>query len=139
MTSFRWIAVVVLSAAGLLAGCSTSPARVSSAAPPVKICGQTVSDSAAGVFVFSYTQVGTFHLPKGLNGSGQRVVLRFVSGCSTGVRLLSSSGFKLDAAAFSSKTTPAYKTVAALVTRTDTGSPILTVVRPSGSTTRIVF
>ena len=142
MRSSRWMPVVAaLGAAGLLAGCSLSPGvGGSTAAPPVRICGQTLSSTPAGLIVLSYTHPGTFHVPKGLDGKGQKLVLRLASGCTDGVKVLSSAGFRFEGGAFSSRTLPeAYTTIAAIVTRTGTGNPTLTVMRRSGSTTRIVY
>jgi len=141
MRTFRWLPGVVL-AAGLIAGCSTtsSPAKVSSAAPPVKICGQTLSSTPSGVVVLSYVKPGTFQVPKSFNVAGNKVVLRFSNGCVSGIKVTTSAGFKIEASAHSYQVAPqAYSTVAVLVTRLNSSSNVFTVVRPSGSTTRIVF
>jgi hypothetical protein len=119
--------------------------RASTAAPPFKSCGQTLFDYPAGVLVYSFTRPGTYRIPKFLEHPGQRIGIRFVHGCASGVNvsLTPTGGLAIGAIAH----TAHWRTVdgsnfsitAVVVTREPGGTSVMTVRRPSGAVTRLIF
>jgi hypothetical protein len=80
-----------LALAATLAACATTAATVGAGAPPTRICGTTLADTAAGVVVLAAYAPGAHTVSPTLPVGG-RVVLRFVRGCGQGVEVTTAPG-----------------------------------------------
>ncbi|MHB8246563.1 MAG: hypothetical protein ACYDGN_14685 [Acidimicrobiales bacterium] len=79
------VAVVVLSLACLLTACSSSAVSVSSAAPPLVVCGVTLSDSPEGAVMYEITNKDFDHKrPVNEPTVGGVVYVRVASDCEHG-------------------------------------------------------
>jgi len=126
----------------LLAACTSSPASVSTAAPPIKICGQTLYAGANGIPVYNFTRGTTYTIPNPFNKPGQTFVIRFAAGCGRGsvAGLSTDPGLKVDSVAVSGHNPSGpVSTIAIRYTRVGTAPVVLTVFRGLDAMTRIVL
>ena len=76
--SKRHLAMIAVAVAALLPGCGATPASATTAAPPVKVCDQTLFDAAIGIRVFSFTHPGTYNVVRPFSNPGSEMVIKCV-------------------------------------------------------------
>ena len=131
------VGLTVAVVAFTLTSCSSKP-RVSSSAPPMVICGQTLWSGAAGASVFNYFAPGTYRVADTLY-AGQRhpIILRFSPNCRRGVSGLTIDGQgRLEIAAIAHATDNSI--VAIAVWGLQPGIAVVTVSTTNGGTIRAI-